>query len=761
MGDLKVGDSILHPRGYVQKVIQIFDRGEQDVFEFEFVDGGKTTVDMDHLWRVHRTCRHSKTGEFWEVMDTRNILKFYAGDGIKGDSILIPLCEPLSFCANARFKKPLDPYLLGVLIGDGYLNGRVISWTKPEPFIAEKIKSLGYFIHQSPSQVNLGIWQVEEARIGIRKLGMEGCLANSKFIPEQYKWLPIEDRISLLQGLMDTDGYVDITGHLQYTTVSERLAKDIQWVIWSLGGKATITSKIPSYTLNGKKMEGQRAYTLYIQTTSNSDLVSLPRKRDRIKTDKFNGGASELHRRLVSVKPAGREATRCFVVSSPDGLYITDDFIVTHNTDAGMVWMVHPTYVENPRYRGLVIRRNATDLSDWIDRARWMYHPLGATFTGVPAEIRFPAGSVIRLGHLRDEGAYTKYQGHEYQRILIEELTHIPTEDLYEKLVASCRSTVDELPPRIFCTTNPDGDGRMWVKKRFVNIATPGTIWRDTDTGRSRVYIPSTVQDNPYLMKDDRYLKSLQSISDPDLRKAWLDGDWDAFSIKGSIYGDLMVEARKQGRITNVPLEKYYPVDTYWDLGFDDATTIIFSQHVGAERRLIDYYEMGGMDITHFAALLKQKGYFYGTHWLPHDSAFHSMQTGRSMFEILKDLLPLEDFRIVPRMGGRMNSEVQEGINAVRMMFNTLWFDAKKCARLIECLENYRREWDEILRVYRPKPVHDWASHGADSARYMATVSLLMDSEGQFIGKGKYGKRVNAYDDLVSYERGSDSPIDY
>jgi hypothetical protein len=430
-------------------------------------------------------------------------------------------------------------------------------------------------------------------------------------------------------------------------------------------------------------------------------------------------------------------------------------------TDAGMVWMVHPTYVENPRYRGLVIRRNATDLGDWIDRARWMYHPIGAEFTTMPMEIRFPSGAIIRLGHLRDDGAYTKYQGHEYQRMLIEELTHIPSEDLYEKLIQSCRSTVLGLKERVFCTTNPDGDGRMWVKKRFVNIGHPGEVFTDPDTGRTRVYIPSTVKDNPHLMQNDRYLKSLQAITDPDLRKAWLEGDWDSFSLKGSIYGELVVAARKEGRLTNVPLEKYYPVDTYWDLGYNDATAIVFAQHVGAERRIIDYYEMSGMDISHFAALLRQKGYFYGVHWLPHDSAFHSMQTGRSMFEILRELLPLEDFRVIPRMGGRMNSEVQEGINAVRMMFGTLWFDVKKTGRLIECLENYRREWDEMLKVFRPKPVHDWASNGADAIRGMAVVSMLMDSEGRFVGKGTSGKRVDAFDDSMRYERRDDSPIDY
>jgi len=117
-------------------------------------------------------------------------------------------------------------------------------------------------------------------------------------------------------------------------------------------------------------------------------------------------------------------------------------------TEAGLAWLLYDH--QNAQYRALVIRQNAKDLSDWIDRARAMYVPMGAKVKGQPTEIHFPSGAVIRTGHLKDEGAYTQYQGHEYHKILIEELTKIPREKDYEALLGSCRSTVPGIRPQVF-----------------------------------------------------------------------------------------------------------------------------------------------------------------------------------------------------------------------------------------------------------------------------------------------------------------------
>ena len=201
-------------------------------------------------------------------------------------------------------------------------------------------------------------------------------------------------------------------------------------------------------------------------------------------------------------------------------------------TDAGMAWLLR--WIGNPKYRALIIRRDVKDLSDWVDRARTMYAGTGANFAYRPAEIRFPSGAIFRTGHLNDANAYTSYMGHEYQKMLIEELTQIPEEESYLKLIGSCRSTVDGLHPQVFATTNPGGAGHGWVKSRFIDIGKWNETHLDKDTGLSRIFIPAKVTDNPVLMeKDPGYLHMLEGLP-TNLKKAWKDGSWDI--IAGQVF---------------------------------------------------------------------------------------------------------------------------------------------------------------------------------------------------------------------------------
>lgn len=209
-------------------------------------------------------------------------------------------------------------------------------------------------------------------------------------------------------------------------------------------------------------------------------------------------------------------------------------------TDAGIIWVGNrrwkddkgksrPVY-EHPRYRALVIRKNADDLSDWVERFRFMYPQAKVGYR--PYEIRFPSGAFIRTGHLKDDQAYTKYQGHEYQSVLIEELTQVPYEKWYIQLTNSCRSTIPELRPQVFNTTNPGGRGHGWVKKRFIEPAPPNTVYTDEE-GTHKIFIPAGIEDNPTLiLNDPGYVKRLDAIKnvDEDLYKAWRLGSWDVFA---------------------------------------------------------------------------------------------------------------------------------------------------------------------------------------------------------------------------------------
>lgn len=190
-------------------------------------------------------------------------------------------------------------------------------------------------------------------------------------------------------------------------------------------------------------------------------------------------------------------------------------------------------YTGDPRYRALVLRRNSEDLKDWVDRAAQLYSQLAnpGTKIGNPPEFHFKSGAIIRTGHLNDADAYTKYQGHEYHRILIEELTQIPEEKQYLRILSSCRSVYPELRPQVFLTTNPGGLGHQWVKARFIDPAPAGTtIW---DHGRSRIFVRATLDDNPTLVHNDpNYVANIESLKeiDPDTYYAWRFGDWERFS---------------------------------------------------------------------------------------------------------------------------------------------------------------------------------------------------------------------------------------
>ena len=193
------------------------------------------------------------------------------------------------------------------------------------------------------------------------------------------------------------------------------------------------------------------------------------------------------------------------------------------------VWLVDPKYTMNPRYRGLVIRRNYDDLKDWIDRAKFMYRYMNVKVSGNPAQFEFPSGAKIWTGHLSNEDAWSKYLGQEFQKIAIEELTLIPDELSYLRLISSARSTIPGLKSQVFATTNPGGPGHGWVKARFVDSARNKTYF-DPKSGKSRIFVPSKVTDNPTIMREDpEYINSLKALPD-ELRRAWLDGDWDVFA---------------------------------------------------------------------------------------------------------------------------------------------------------------------------------------------------------------------------------------
>ena len=184
-------------------------------------------------------------------------------------------------------------------------------------------------------------------------------------------------------------------------------------------------------------------------------------------------------------------------------------------------------------------------------------------------------------------------------------------------------------------------------------------------------------------------------------------------AVIGAYYGKLMAQAEDDKRISGVPYEPAAQVWTAWDLGIRDSTAIWFAQVVGREIRIIDYYEASGADLGHYVREIFNKPYIYAGHIVPHDAQAKELGTGKSRLEVL-ETLGLKNIQVAAM------HRVEDGINAVRVMIPKCWFDAQKCAHGIDALKLYRSEYDDKLQALKPRPVHDWASHGADAFRYLA-----------------------------------------
>ncbi len=181
-------------------------------------------------------------------------------------------------------------------------------------------------------------------------------------------------------------------------------------------------------------------------------------------------------------------------------------------------------------------------------------------------------------------------------------------------------------------------------------------------------------------------------------------------AITGAYYAAELQQADKDGRITSVPHDPMLKTHTAWDLGISDSMTIWFYQTVGREIRVIDYYEASGYGLDHYAKVLSEKGYHYGTHYGPHDIQVRELGSGKSRWEVARSLGLT--FSVVKQM------EVADGINAARMTIPRMWFDKVKTAQGLDALRQYREKIDEKRQVSMG-PLHDWSSHAADAFRYL------------------------------------------
>jgi len=332
IGSLKVGDSVIGSNGKPCRVTGVFPQGERPVRLVRFSDGASVRADADHLWSVTNDW-DKRRGRPQRVLTTQQVQ----------DTLREPCGQarwrvPLVEVQGEEADLPLDPYVLGVLLGDGCLAEYLASPTfttvdeeivqavsagLPEGFRCSPIKgdrAPSYRISRETGSFDERKSSVKEA---LKDLGLWGCLSNSKFIPILYMASSVEQRRALLCGIMDTDGW---TRGSQLTTVSERLALDTVHLVRSLGGTARLSQKKTSYVYKGERRTGQVAYNVTVKLPFTP--FTLTRKRAVYERRPRTLPC----RRVVEVEDVGTAECVCISVDAPDNLYVTKDYVVTHNT---------------------------------------------------------------------------------------------------------------------------------------------------------------------------------------------------------------------------------------------------------------------------------------------------------------------------------------------------------------------------------------------------------------------------------------------
>jgi len=210
---------------------------------------------------------------------------------------------------------------------------------------------------------------------------------------------------------------------------------------------------------------------------------------------------------------------------------------------------------------------------------------------------------------------------------------------------------------------------------------------------------------------DETELKAAKNEMGEDKYRQEFECSFDA-AVEGSYYGQMLNELEDKKHMQEIPREELSRTFTAWDLGMGDSTSIWVAQLVGTEVRLIDYYENHGVGLDHYVKWIKDNDYLKAEHILPHDVRVRELGTGKSRLEMLEDS-GLE-VKIAPRMG------LDDGIQAVRRLLPRCWFNVPKVQNGLNCLRNYRRDYDEKRKIFYERPLHDWSSHGSDSFRYLA-----------------------------------------
>ncbi|MEK7886506.1 replicative DNA helicase [Burkholderia contaminans] len=336
MGELAIGDALASVDGAPSIVTGIYPQGERQVYRVSFSDGRSAECCDEHLW-----CVHFREWEKPRVLSTAEIRTLLTRERYRNRLwIDMPTGE-----FGHREVLPIDPWVLGALLGDGALGGTAVRFSvKTE----ETLNRMRARVDASLELEYAGQydWRIKRRRstavearpsanplkAALEKLGVWGRTSHDKFIPRIYLDADKDARLDVLRGLLDTDGWVESWGTVRYSTASAQLASDVRELARSVGAWCQVAEKATSFTVDGERKDGATAYVCTISHPDPQSLFLFEGKRERLT-------AGRTRRKLpviTGIEPSRRTATQCISVSHPSRLYVTDDYVVTHNTAFSM-----------------------------------------------------------------------------------------------------------------------------------------------------------------------------------------------------------------------------------------------------------------------------------------------------------------------------------------------------------------------------------------------------------------------------------------
>jgi hypothetical protein len=317
VGDLEVGSSVIGSDGRPTKVTGLFDRGDLPVYRVTLDDGSSVLCDGDHLWHTMSDKQH-KIG----THTVRSVNQMMANF----KPVRVPLVLPVQ---HDKIDLPIDPYVLGVLIANGYLAGDTIQFcTNDQPIIDMVQRRAPQLVLSETTSANSTArhFTVKGFQQAVAEVGLRGHKSATKFIPAQYLTAHEEARRDLLAALLDCDGTVSSRGNAMYFTCSPQLVSDVTALVESLGGTARVGRDL-------RRAAVAVDYRLHINLPDATAPFSLPRKANL-----WTPSVRRPMRRIVSIAPEGVAEVRCIQVAAADSLYVTERYLVTHNTRWSSFW---------------------------------------------------------------------------------------------------------------------------------------------------------------------------------------------------------------------------------------------------------------------------------------------------------------------------------------------------------------------------------------------------------------------------------------